>query len=216
MTTQNVNLKRASLAVAMIAATFAGGAAGAAPVSAVDQAVNIFQSGSVTNGAPLTVDVGGPTTIGDEIEFPSFAFGTYDVDVSANALTMTFVNDPANLGIAEYDASTVDLYYFAFDRRISSTSLGATTSGFVATVEVIAPGATASSVGSFVPGLATAFSFPNGGVLISIGEGTNLNTVGTGGSLTVDLTAVPLPAGLPLLLAGVLGLGLIARRRSTA
>lgn len=186
--------------------------ANAATLSSIEQAVNIFTSDSVTGGVPLTVDVGGPNAIGAGVEFPGFAFGTYDVDVSASSLTMTFVNDPANLGISVYDASTVDQYYFEFDQGISAASISGFTDGFAASVEIIAPGSTASSVGSFVDGLPTSFVFENGGILISIGEGTDFNLIGTGGSLTVDFTPVPLPATLPFLLSGLAGLGFLRRR----
>lgn len=185
----------------------------AGPVSMVEQAVNIFASGPVTGGAPFTVDAKGPTAIGGGVEFPGFAFGTYDVDVSSNSLTMTFVNDPANLGIAEYESTTVDSYYFEFDKRIASASLASFTPGFAAVVQIMAPGAMASAAGSFVPGLPTSFDFGNGGVLVLIGDGTNLNTVGTGGSLKIDISAVPLPASLPLLLVGLSGFAVLRRRR---
>lgn len=217
MTRQKTIIKQSSsskgLRAFLGAAAICGSAstADAATLSSVEQTVNIFQSGAVTGGAAFTVDVGGPVAIGSGVEFPNFAFGTYDVDVTLNSLTMTFVNDPAALGIAVYDPSTIDSYFFEFNKQIASASISDAALGYAATVEVFAPGTTASSDGTFVPGLATTFSFDNGGILVTIGDGTNLNTVGTGGSLTVDLSAVPVPASLPLLFAGLTGFGLIRR-----
>lgn len=210
---------RVGAKVALSAAMITGSAvaAHAASVTQLDQAVNIFASGSVTGGAPFTVDVAEDTAITDGVELPGFAFGTYDVDVSADSITMTFVNDPSNLGISVYDVTTVDFYYYEFDQRLASASISALTEGFAASVELIAPGAMASSVGAFVDGLGTEFTFANGGFLVSIGEGTDLNQVGTGGSLTIDFAAVPLPAGLPLMLLGLGGLGALrARSRKSA
>ncbi|MFK8031272.1 MAG: VPLPA-CTERM sorting domain-containing protein [Gammaproteobacteria bacterium] len=79
----------------------------------------------------------------------------------------------------------------------------------------IAPGRTASSVGSFVDGLPTAFEFGNGGIFMAVDEGTDLLAVGTGGSFTVDIAPVPLPASWPFLLSGLASLGLLRRRPQT-
>lgn len=155
---------------------------------ALASAVNFLVNGQVTGGVPMTVDVGGATPIGNGVEYPGFAFGTYDVDVTTAGLTMTLATDPSKLQIGTYDASTKDLYYFEFDRPVSSARLSDATEGFHATVTVISPGDVISSNGAFAPGLATSFMFANGGVLITIGEGSALRTVGTGGTLSVALT----------------------------
>ena len=203
-----------SAAAALMAAALAmPGSANATTISTVEQAVNIFTSGVVTSGAPLTVDVGGPKTVKGGVEFPGFAFGTYDVDIRPDGLSMTFVNDPANLGIAVYDASTVDRYYYAFDREVVKASILSETPGFAATVDIIAPGDTASSVGAFIPGLPTSFVFDQGGILVSIGDGTDLNRVGTGGALDISVTAVPLAGSLPILLTGLASFAFVRRRR---
>lgn len=151
-------------------------------------AVNFLVNGEVTGGVPMTVDVGAATPIGDGVEYPGFAFGTYDVDVTPTGLTMTLATDPGKLQIGTYDASTKDLYYYEFNRPVSSAVVTAATKGFNALVTVISPGEVITSHGSFAPGLATSFMFANGGVLVTIGEGSALRTVGTGGTLSVGLT----------------------------
>lgn len=61
----------------------------------VKQALNIFINADVTKGVPMTIDAKGATTIGSEVEYPGFAFGTYDVDASASSLKMTLATDPS-------------------------------------------------------------------------------------------------------------------------
>lgn len=154
----------------------------------VNQAVNSFQNAMATGGFAATVDSKGPVAISAGTEFPGFAFGTYDVDVSSDSLTMTLVADPANLMITSYDNTTFDRYYFEFDEPRSSASLaGSTDPDFAATVEILAPGTAVTTSTSFVMGLPTSWTFGNGAILITIGEGTDLTKVSEGGgSLTVD------------------------------
>ena len=154
----------------------------------VNQAVNIFTSGVATGGAAFTVDAKGNTAIAQGVEFPGFAFGTYDVDASSTSVKMTLVANLANLQITEYDSTTVDQYFYEFDRQVTFASIApGSNAGFAASVRVVAPGETVTSGGTFVTGLPTSFTFANGGILVSIGQGTSLTTVGTGGSMTVDV-----------------------------
>ena len=52
---------------------------------------------------------------------------------------------------------------------------------------MIAPGTKVSAAGAFVDGMPTDYTFENGGILITIGEGTDLTKVTeNGGSLTVN------------------------------
>lgn len=204
-----------SLTAATLALGLSGVGASAASVTEIVEAVNIFTSGVVTGGAPLTVDAQGPVAITDAVELPGFAFGVYNVDAAASRVTLEFARDPSTLGIAQFDASTVDQYYFEFDRPLGGAVLSADSNpNFAATVELVAPGATASSVGAFVAGAPTAFTFENGGFLLSIGEGADLTAAGVGATLSVEVSAVPAPASLPMLMAGVAGLGLLRRRAS--
>lgn len=163
------------------------------PVSAdtantLSQAVNFFENGQATGGNPMTVDAKGPVAISDAVELPGFAFAVYDVDVTSDSLTMTPVAQLEKLQVTLYDDTTFDRYYFAFDTEITSAELSdLTDENFSATVEIVAPGTIVSSAGAFVEGLATEFTFENGGILITVGEGTDLSKITeNGGALTVN------------------------------
>ena len=154
----------------------------------VNQAVNSFQNAMATGGAAATVDSQGPVPISDDVELPGFAFGTYDVDVTADSLTMTLVADPANLMITMYDGTTFDRYYYEFDEVMTAAEIADSTDpNFSATVEILEPGATVMTDTSFVKGLPTEWTFENGALLITIGEGTDLTEISNNdGSLTVN------------------------------
>lgn len=158
------------------------------PPTTLNQAVNSFQNAMATMGATATVDSQGPVEIADGVELPGFAFGTYDVDVTADSITMTLVADPADLMITIYDDTTFDRYYYEFDQEIAAAELGdSTDANFAATVEILAPGTTVMTDTTFVEGLPTEWTFENGAIQITIGEGTDLNEISNkGGSLTVE------------------------------
>ena len=154
----------------------------------MSQAVNLFQNAKATGGETFTVDTKGPVKIGDEVELPGFAFNVYDVDFTLKSVTMTLVAQLEKLQITLYDDTTYDRYYFAFDEEISAAELSdKTDENFEASVEIIKPGTQVTSKGAFVDGLPTEFTFDKGGILITIGEGTDLTKISeNGGSLTVD------------------------------
>lgn len=154
----------------------------------VTQAINFFNNPGVTGGVPQTIAVAGPATIGEGVEFPGFAFGVYDVDASPSQLTMSLATDPDTLQVGTYGSDTSDLYYYAFDVPVATAVITDAADGFAATVEILPPGAAATSEGTLVPDLATSFTFENGGIKVTIGDGSSLRTVGQGGSLTIDLT----------------------------
>lgn len=184
-TTFKQQAKAALGGLALVAAS--GIAASAETATDVNQAVNVFINADVTKGVPMTVDAKGPATIGPDVEFPGFAFGVYDVDATPSSLMMTLATDPSQLQVGTYDGDTQDLYYYEFDRAVTSASISDAADGFVATVVIMDAGETLETQGAFVDGLATDFTFENGGILVTIGEGSALRTVGQGGSLTVDL-----------------------------
>lgn len=180
-----------TLAAALVASTslsLAFTPATADTVGTITQAVNFFENSKATGGNPMTVDAKGPVKITDAVELPGFAFAVYDVDATANSVTMTLVAKLEKLQITLYDDTTFDRYYFAFDEKVSSAALADTTDeNFKATVEMIAPGTTVTSKGAFADGLATEFTFENGGFLVTIGAGTDLTKVTANkGSLTVN------------------------------
>lgn len=179
------------LATALFASTalsFAAMPAAADTLSTVAQAVNFFENGQATGGKSMTVDAKGPVEITDAVELPGFAFAVYDVDVTTDSLTMTLIAELEKLQITLYDDTTFDRYYFAFDEEVTSAELSdSTDENFSATVEMIQPGTIVSSVGAFVDGLPTSFTFENGGILITVGEGTDLTKISeNGGSLKVN------------------------------
>lgn len=186
MTPQKTTLVAAVLSSA--AFSFAAMPAMADSFGSVTQAVNFFENGQATGGNPMTVDAKGPVEITDAVELPGFAFAVYDVDVTPNSLTMTLIAQLEKLQITLYDDTTFDRYYFAFDAEVTSAELSDTTDGnFSATVEVIEPGTTATAMGAFVEGLPTDYTFENGGILVTVGEGTDLTKISeNGGSLTVN------------------------------
>ena len=182
-------LTLASVVFACAATAIVGaGSAFADAAGSVNSAVNFFQNGQATGGAPVTVDAKGPIPISDKVELPGFAFNVYDVDIAGNRLTMTLIAELEKLQITLYDDTTFDRYYFAFDQQITSVQMSDMTDpNFKASVEIVQPGSQISSKGAFVDGMPTEFTLENGGILITIGEGTDLTKIlENGGSLTVD------------------------------
>lgn len=176
------------------AALFAGtalalaGPVAAEKVGSVEQAVNVFENGQATGGAMMTVDAKGPVAITDGVELPGFAFAVYNVDFTDHSLTMKLIAQLEKLQITKYDATTFDRYYFSFDHDIASADLSdRTDENFNATVEIFAPGTKVTSKGAFIDGLGTEFSFEHGGILVTVGEGTDLTRITeNGGALIVN------------------------------
>lgn len=95
----------------------------AAPITAATNAHNTFQADAfpgLTDGRELSVDQAGTVAISAGIEYPGFGLGTYDVDLSADGLTMTLLADPNDLGVAIYDDQTFDRYYIEFNRPLAT------------------------------------------------------------------------------------------------
>ncbi|MEM9700510.1 MAG: hypothetical protein AAF943_17180 [Pseudomonadota bacterium] len=186
----------------------------AASVTNIDETVNTFANGGFTGGAEAIVDARGSTPIGAGVDLVSVG-GVYDVDVTDNSVTMTFTASLSNLVITNYDATTFDRYYFEFDKALKAAAITAAASGFAATVDVLTPGSMISTLDLFNTGLATDRTFENGGILVTIGEGTDLTQLVGGGQLSVRVSPVPLPAPMALLGFTIMGLGALGARRAS-
>lgn len=188
MTILNTTLRRGFLAGFVFSAAIAGHAIAQDTTQTVNQVVNLFQNAQATKGAPMTVDAKGPVDISDDVELPAFAFSVYDIDFTANSLTMNLVALLEKLQITLYDDTTFDRYYFSFDQELTSAELSdVTDENFNATIEILEPGTTVTSMGAFVDGLTTEFTLETGGILVTIGEGTDLAKASeSGGALTVN------------------------------
>lgn len=162
--------------------------ASAEMAGSLNQVVNTFQNGEATGGAQMAVDAKGPVAISDDVELPGFAFHVYDVDATGNSITMTLVADLEKLMITNYDDTTFDRYYIELDRTVSSAEVAASSDeNFSATIEILEPGATLAAAGAFVEGLASDYTFENGAILVTVGEGTDLTKIAkNGGSLTIN------------------------------
>jgi hypothetical protein len=184
-----IKFKQHLPALALACSTvFAAAPSFADSVTSVSQAANFFQNAVATGGKPFTVDAKGPVAISDDVELPGFAFQVYDVDFTSSSVTLTLIAELEKLQVTLYDDTTFDRYYFAFDQQVKSAALsGDTDENFKASVEMIEPGTTVSTAGSFVDGLPTEYTFAEGGILITIGDGTDLTKISAnGGSLTVN------------------------------
>lgn len=187
-------------------------------VASVMSATNTFQDLAFTAGFQATIDHQTDIQIVDPgVELPGFAFGTYDVDFSANSISMTLINDPANLAVANYGAGTVDRYFYSFDTAIAAATLNAATNPSYlagASLSIIEAGTSFVFDTAFVPGLPTSIELATGGVLLSLGEGTSLDAIGQ--QIVIDYAVVPLPATATLFVVALAGIGFAESRRKQA
>jgi hypothetical protein len=87
---------------------------------------------------------------------------------------------------------------YSFDVSIDQTGVGSFTNSYTLAQSVFGTGGSIASFGAFHNGAGPGF----GAVDYS--------------NFTASVSAVPLPAGLPLLLVGLTGLGIVARRRKSS
>ncbi len=185
---QSRRVWKTGMYVTAFSACFVVNAVMAATPTTVETAANLFQNAKATGGQAMTVDAKGPVEITSAVEFPGFAFAVYDVDVTETSLTMTLIAELEKLQITLYDDTTFDRYYFAFDTAVTAAEISSETDeNFKASVEILEPGSSVTSAGAFMDGMPTEFVMEHGGLLITIGEGTDLTKISeNGGSLTVS------------------------------
>jgi len=146
--------------------------------------VNTFEDSVLTGGVQTTFgEIGGPTIITDDVEFPDF-IGFYDIDISDTSLTMTLVDNSqaADLILPE---GRFDRYYIEFD---TSTMASASVNGVselneFATVEVLEPGFLLEAEDLLGTGISTPIQFETGGLLVQLGPGTDLTNLGVSANI---------------------------------
>lgn len=146
---------------------------------------NTFEDATLTGGAQTIYGLSQPTPISDpEVELPNY-INFYDMDFSANSLTMTLVNnsDAADLVLPE---NRFDRYYVGFaSNTVTSVTLNGTDElNEFATVSVLPAGFTLEASDLFDTGIAVPVDFSQGGILVELGAGTDLTN--TGVTVTVN------------------------------
>lgn len=146
---------------------------------------NTFEDATLTGGAQTIYGLSQPTPISDpEVELPNY-INFYDMDFSANSLTMTLVNnsDAADLVLPE---NRFDRYYLGFaSNTVTSVTLDGTDElNEFATVSVLPAGFTLEASDLFDTGIAVPVDFSQGGILVELGAGTDLTN--TGVTVTVN------------------------------
>ncbi|WP_273507944.1 hypothetical protein [Planktotalea frisia] len=186
--TQKLSTLRNSVFTAAVIALAVSLPASAEMAGSLKQIVNTFQNGQATRGAEMAVDAKSAVTITDGVELPGFAFHVYDVDATGDSVTMTLVAKLEKLMVTKYDETTFDRYYIELDREVTSAEIAASSDeNFSASVEILAPGTQVTAAGAFVEGLASAYTFENGAILVTVGDGTDLTKIiENNGSLTVN------------------------------
>lgn len=128
-----------------------------------------------------------PTAVSDDaVELPNY-INFYDIDVSANTITMTLVNnvDAADLILP---AERFDRYYIGFSANtVSSAQLTGTSAlNEFATVSLLPAGFTLNAVDVFETGIMVPVEFAQGGLLIELGAGTDLTNTGVQLSVSIN------------------------------
>ena len=173
-------------------------------------ATNTFEDSVFTGGTQSVFDQDTTAIIDPGVEFSLFA-GVYDIDVNGNTLTMTLA-DNSTVADLVLPSGRFDRYYFEFNTAIASvmTDLLAAP-GYTATASVITPGSDFNFTDVFGTGLPTVLNATNGGLLVEIQPGSDLNNLGQ--ALQFDIIPVPVPSTVALSILGLFSLAFQYSRR---
>ncbi len=178
-------------------------------------AVNTFQDSVITGGIETVFDFAGPELVADDIEFSAFA-SLYDINISDDSLTMTLVDNSVVASLVS-PAGRFDRYYIGFDSNIvTSASLdGSDELNEFANVEVLEPGFSLDIADLFDIGIPVPIEFENGGLLVELGEGTDVTNLGDTAKINFTTKSVPEPQStVPMLLVGgLMFASSVARKR---
>ena len=176
-------------------------------------ASNTFESATVT-GAVETIFQAASATVEDPgVELNQFAT-IHDINFSGDSMTFTLVSNEG-LSTTLFGDGVFDRYYFGFDGSlIDSASLVSGDAELTAGLEIslLPSGFELAVADLFGTGVPVPQQYPNGGLMVSLGAGTDYGTLGK--SVTIGFTSSPVPEPTTGLMA-VCGLGCLAflRRR---
>lgn len=153
--------------------------------------LNTFQDSVLTGGAQTVFGLSDPETVTlPAVELPNF-IDLYDIDIDDDGVTMTLVDNSIVADFVLPDGR-FDRYYLKFDDSIvTAASLDGTAElNEFADVQVLAPGFTLNAADIFATGIPVAQEFPNGGLLIELGSGTDLTNLGVSAKINFTAEAV--------------------------
>lgn len=148
---------------------------------------NTFEDATITGGLEAIYGLSDPTAVSDpEVELPNF-INFYNMDFSANTLTMTLVNNSDAADLVLPDAR-YDRYYigFASNSVASATLDGSAELNEFANVTVLPAEYSLEATDAFSTGITLPVDFAQGGLRVELGGGTDLTNTGVKVKVTFD------------------------------
>ena len=175
---------------------------------------NTFTDAVFSGGDQAIFGIDGPISVSpDEVEFSNFV-GFYDIDIDQDSIHFTLVDNSGATDLI-IPSDRFDRYYFWFDdHKFRAASLeGSEELNQFAKVVILDPGTNLNTTDPFGTGIGSPINFPNGGLLVEFGEGTDLTDTGVSAQINFHAEQVPEPSGATLSLLACLGLLTLLRRR---